>query len=66
MLWKKTIKRMKLEHLQAISPGFFEQSGGFAMKVKPYRDDSSNHLTRAIIDWVTFSGGTATRVNTQG
>ena len=33
---------------------------------KPYKDGSANSLTRAIIDWITFSGFSATRINVQG
>lgn len=57
---------MKLEYVKKTAPGFFELSGGYSMKVKPYKDDTSNGLTRCIIDWITFKGGSATRISSQG
>lgn len=64
--WKKLLKRLKLEHIQKTAPGFFELSGGFEMKVKPYTDATSNGLTTCIIDYINFNGGYANRINTQG
>ena len=64
--WKTELRRMKLESIKAKAPGFFELSGGYEMKIKPYNDNTANGLTSAIIDWITFCGGTATRINTQG
>lgn len=60
------MKQMKLESIKQRSPGFFELSGGFDMKVKPYSDATANGLTNAIIDFIIFSGGDANRINTQG
>lgn len=57
---------MKLEHVKKTAPGFFDLSGGYAMKTKPYRDDTANGLTRSIIDWITFNGGSAARISSQG
>lgn len=64
--WKKELKRLKLEDIKSKSPGFFEESGGYKMKVKPYQDNTANGLTRCIIDWLTFNGNYANRVNTMG
>jgi hypothetical protein len=64
--WKLLLKRMKLDNIKEKAPNFFIASGGYEMKVKPYRDDSANHLTNTIIDFITFSGGDANRINTQG
>ena len=64
--WKKQLKRMKLDNIKAKAPGFFDLSGGYEMKVKPYNDNTSNGLTAAIIDFIIFSGGDANRINTQG
>lgn len=36
------------------------------MKVKQYRDDSSNSLTTAICDFLKFKGHYSNRINTQG
>jgi len=57
---------MKLEHLQATAPGFFEASGGFTMTVPGYSDSTANKLTKAIIDYIKFKGGDANRINTTG
>lgn len=66
MNWKQELKRMKLDSIQKAAPGFFDLSGGHAMKVKPYKDDTANGLTKCIVDWINFDGGHANRVNTQG
>jgi len=57
---------MKLEHVKKAAPGFFAMSGGYSMKTKPYTDGSANGLTRSIIDWINFKGGSATRISSQG
>lgn len=64
--WKQLLKRMKLDNIKENAPGFFELSGGYEMKVKPYRDKTANDLTKAIIDFIIFSGGDSNRINTQG
>lgn len=64
--WKQTLKKMKLNNIKAKAPEFFELSGGYKMKVKPYNDKSANNLTTAIVDFIKFSGGDANRINTQG
>jgi hypothetical protein len=64
--WKPLLKRMKLDNIKQKAPGFFELSGGYEMKVKPYRDNTANDLTKTIIDFIIFSGGDANRINTQG
>lgn len=64
--WKPLLKRMKLDSIKAKAPGFFAASGGYDMKIKPYRDTTANGLTSAIIDFIIFSGGDANRINTQG
>ena len=66
MIWTKIMKNLKLENIQKTAPGFFELSGGFDMKTKPYTDKTSNGLTKAIIDYINFKGGLANRINTQG
>ncbi|HUZ58681.1 MAG TPA: hypothetical protein VMU83_07860 [Hanamia sp.] len=64
--WKKLLKRMKLDSIKEKAPGFFELSGGYDMIVKPYRDNTANDLTKAVIDFINFSGGDANRINCQG
>ena len=64
--WKKILKKMKLDNIKQKAPGFFELSGGYEMKIKPYSDKKANDLTKAIIDFIEFSGGTASRINSQG
>lgn len=64
--WKLLLKRMKLDNIKEKAPNFFLASGGYEMKVKPYRDDKANGLTNAIVDFINFSGGDANRINTQG
>lgn len=64
--WQDELKRLKLEYIQKTAPGFFEASGGFKMKIKPYSDKTANQLTRSIIDFLNFSGHYANRINVQG
>ena len=64
--WKKELKYLKLEDIKSKSPGFFEQSGGYKMKVNPYSDNTANGLTKCIVDWLNFSGHYANRINTMG
>ncbi|MEJ7821484.1 MAG: hypothetical protein WKF85_04135 [Chitinophagaceae bacterium] len=64
--WKAELKALKYEHIKSTSPGFFEMSGGYQMKLMPYRDDTANGLTKCIIDYINFKGGYANRINTMG
>lgn len=64
--WKPLLKRMKLDSIKAKVPGFFDLSGGYDMRVNPYSDTTTNGLTKAVIDFINFSGGDANRINTQG
>lgn len=60
------LKRLKLEHIKATTPGFYEASGGDTMKLKPYTDKTANGLATCIIDYIRFNGGDAQRINTTG
>lgn len=64
--WKAELKVLKLAYIKKTSPGFYRASGGDTMKIKPYNDTTTNGLTKAIIDWLTYSGHYANRINTQG
>lgn len=65
--WKQMLRRLKLEHIKATSPGFFEQSGGYSYKTKPYSDTTANGLTTAIVDFINYlPHGEASRTNTMG
>lgn len=67
--WKELLKRLKMEHIKEAAPGFFELSGGYRMKVKPYTDKTANGLTAAIEDFINYlpgGCGEATRTNTMG
>lgn len=66
MNWKETLKKMKLDHIKQTAPGFYELSGGERMKLKPWTDSTANGLTNAIIDFITFNGGSATRISCTG
>ena len=65
MNWKEELKKIKFENIKTKSPGFFILSGGYKMKLKPYKDNTTNELTKSVIDWINFSGGSANRINTQ-
>lgn len=64
--WQDALKRLKLADIKKRAPGFYEASGGDKMKIKGYTDRTANGLTRCIIDFLTFSGHYANRINTQG
>lgn len=64
--WKAELKRLKLAYIQKTAPGFYKASGGDTMQLKPWSDKTTNGLTKAIIDWLTYSGHYANRINTQG
>lgn len=64
--WKQILKQLKLENIKKAAPGFFEASGGYSMKVNPYTDKTANGLTKCVIDFLTFSGHYANRINVQG
>ena len=64
--WKEELKALKYEHIKGTAPGFFEMSGGYQMKLMPYKDTTANGLTKCIQDYINFNGGLANRINTQG
>jgi hypothetical protein len=66
MNWKDELKEMKYADMEHKTPAAFIASGGRSMKLKPYCDTTANGLTRCIQEWITLSGGSATRINTQG
>lgn len=69
MNWKHLLKRMKLDYVKATAPGFFELSGCYEMKVKPYTDTTANGLTRCIEDFINHLPdgiGEASRINSTG
>ena len=69
MKYQELLKRMKLDNIKSKAPGFFEQSGGYGMKVKSYSDTSANGLTHCIEDFINFlpdGFGEATRTNSTG
>jgi hypothetical protein len=64
--WKKYLKLLKLQYLEATATDFFNMSGGYSMEVKPYTDKTANGLTRAIEDFAKHSGGYSNRISTTG
>ena len=66
MEWKGTLCQLKRQHIKTASPGFYDLSGGDKMKIKPYNDTTANGLTKCIIDWITYNGGSATRISCTG
>lgn len=63
MHWKDEILKMRHEYFLKK----YQAAREFGVpNAKPYKDGSANNLTRAIIDWITFSGYSATRINVQG
>ncbi|MCW3108474.1 MAG: hypothetical protein JWQ09_2980 [Segetibacter sp.] len=66
MNWRDELRELKYSQMEKRTPGAFVASGGRTMKLKPYNDTTANGLTNCIIDWINYSGGHATRINTQG
>ena len=64
--WKQLLKDLKLEWLCKNHNAFFELSGGYRMKIKPYSDRTANGLTNCIEDFVKHIGGYSNRINTTG
>lgn len=64
--WQDELKALKLEYIRRTAPGFFEASGSYTMKIKPYSDKTTNGLTRCVLDFLIHSGFYANRINTQG
>ena len=63
MTWKDEL--LKLRHKYYLNK--YQAARDFGVpNAKPYKDGSANTLTRSIIDWITFSGFSATRINVQG
>ena len=66
MTWKEQLRTLKLQDLKRKYPAAYEASGGEDYILKPMSDKTANGLTKCIIDWITFKGGYANRINTQG
>lgn len=64
--WQNALKRLKLADMEKRYPAAFIASGGYSQRIKPYTDTTSNGLTRAIIDFLNFSGHYANRIGSQG
>jgi hypothetical protein len=64
--WKIELTKMHLDWIKKESPNFFEASGGYSMKIKPYSDSTTNGLTRCIKDFLTYLGHYVIRTNRQG
>ena len=64
--WKQTLKKMKFEYLEREHNDFFKLSGGNGMKLKPWNDDTSNGLTKAIQDFLKYKGHYYNRINCIG
>lgn len=64
--WKEELIFLHLDNIRQKTPGAFKASGGFEMKVKPYRDTDTNGLTRCVKEFLTFKGHYCIRTNRQG
>jgi hypothetical protein len=58
----KVLERMADEAARKKHPGVPEH----VLAPRKYRDDSANALTKCIVDYITLSGGFATRINSTG
>lgn len=66
MTWRDRLRAAYREHTRINHPDFYTLSGGAKMKTKTWEDSTANGLTKCIIDWITYDGGFASRVNTTG
>ena len=64
--WKDELTSMHYESIKAKAPGFFEASGGYSMKIKPYTDTNTNGLTNCVKSFLEFKGHYCIRTNRQG
>ncbi len=64
--WKQQLKELKLQDIAKRAPEFYKLSGAERMKIKSYSDKNANSLTAAIVDYINFKGGSATRINSIG
>ena len=58
----KDLERQALDHFHREHPNFPE----YAIPPQSYRDDTSNGLTKCIVDCIRYNGGQAERINTTG
>lgn len=66
MTWRERIRDAYREHTRREHPDFYHLSGGAKMKTKTWTDATANGLTAAIVDWITYHGGFASRINNIG
>lgn len=64
--WEFLLVRLKQEHIKKSTPHSFEASGGYTMKLKAYGDKDANGLQRSIEDFINYTGGEASRINSIG
>jgi hypothetical protein len=63
MTWKEELLKLRNDYYLST----YQAARDFGVPIaKPYKDQTANSLTRSIIDWITFSGYSATRINVQG
>lgn len=66
MTWNERYRQSKFNYLRRRSEAFFVASGGEKMKVMYPKVTSTNGLTKAVIDILTWDGHLAERTNNQG
>lgn len=66
MTWTDTYRQAHHRWQQHTAPGFFAASGGESQKIMYPPVTKSNGLTRAIVNFLTWEGHRATRINTTG
>ena len=66
MSWLTILIKLKHEYIKETAPGFYENSGGTKMKLKPYNDNTTNGLTNAIMDFLKFNKHYCNRINCMG
>ena len=66
MNWKERLRNLRYEHHKKQYPQAYKDGHLEHVLRHPYKDTNANALTACIVDYINFSGGSATRINTTG
>mgnify|MGYP007082186652 CR=1 FL=1 len=66
MNWQDELRQLRYQHHVRQYPNAANDGLLEYVKKHPYKANNANRLTACICDWINFSGGCATRINTTG
>lgn len=64
--WKHKLQDLKYKNYCAKYPHAAKDGECEFVRKQPYKDTSANSLTSCILDFINYSGGSATRINNSG